>query len=74
MFIYDIFSFADNACLSYYADGTTLYLVGENQNTNRNILNKIFASLQKWFYDNYMILKPDKCCYLSSVLILAKVI
>ena len=63
IYIYDIFLFAENACLSNYADDTTLYSVGENHNTNKNI--KKFLSLQKWFYDNYMALKPGKCCYMS---------
>ena len=37
----------------------------EKITTNRNILNKFFLSLQKWFYDNYMVLNPGKCCYMS---------
>ena len=65
IYISDIFLFYDNVYLSNYAADTTLYLIGENHNTNRNILNKIFLSLQKWFYDNYMVLNPGKCCYLS---------
>ena len=24
-----------------------------------------FLSLQKWFYDSYMVLNPGKCCYMS---------
>ena len=65
IYINDIFLFPDNGCLSNYADDTTLYSIGENHNTTRNILNKNFLSLQKWFYDNYMVLNPGKCCYMS---------
>ena len=36
----DIFLFSDTVCLSNYVNHTTLYLIGENQNTNRNILQK----------------------------------
>ena len=61
----DIFLFPDNGCLSNYADDATLYSIGENHNTNRNILVKSFLSLQKWFYDNYMVLNQGKCCYMS---------
>ena len=57
--------FLDNACLSNYADDTTVYSIEENHSTNRNILNKNFLPLQKWFFDNYIILKPGKCCYKS---------
>ena len=65
IYINDIFLFPDNGCLSNYADGTTLYSIGENHNTNRNILIKSFLPLQKWFYDNYMVLNQGKCCYMS---------
>ena len=65
IYITDIFLFSDNVCLSNYANDTTLYSIGENHNTNRNILNKFFLSLQKWFYDSYMVLNPSKCCYMS---------
>ena len=37
----------------------------KKHNTNRNILNKNFLSLQKWFYENYTVLNPGKCCYMS---------
>ena len=60
------FLFADNECLSKYADDTTLYSIGKNHNTNRKfLLNKNLLSLQKWFYDTYMVLNPGKCCYTS---------
>ena len=65
IYINDIFLFPDNVCLRNYGDDTTLYLIGENHNTNRNILNKNFLSQRKWFYDNYMVLNPSNCCYMS---------
>ena len=58
IYINDIFLFPNNEYLSNYAYDTTLYSIGENHNTTRNILNKKFLSLQKWFYDNYMVLNP----------------
>ena len=42
IYISDIFVFPDNVCLSNYADAITLHLIGENWNTNRNILYKNF--------------------------------
>ena len=65
IYINDKFLFLDNVCLSNYADDTTLYSIGENHNTNRNILNKNCLSLQKCFYDNYVVLNSVKCCYMS---------
>ena len=32
---------------------------------NKNILNKKCLSLQTWFYGNYLVFNPGKCCYLS---------
>ena len=63
--INDIFLLPDNACLSNYVDDTTLYSIGEYHNINRNILNKIFLSLQQWFYENYTVLNLGKYCYMS---------
>ena len=65
IYINDIFLFPDNVCLSNYADDTTPYSIGENHSTNRNILNKNFLSLKKWFYDRYVVSNPGKCCYMS---------
>ena len=64
IYINNILLFPDNGCLSNYADDITLYSIGENHN-NKNILNKNFLSLQKCFYDNYIVLNSSKCCYLS---------
>ena len=64
IYINDIFLFPDNVCLSNYVDDAIPYSIGENHNTNRNNLNKKFLSLQKWFYDSYMVLNPGKYCYI----------
>ena len=42
-----------------------IYSIGKNHNINRNISNKKKLFLQKWFYDNYMVLIPGKCGYMS---------
>ena len=63
--INDIFLFPENVCSSNYAHDTILYSIGENHNTYRNILNKNFLSLQKWFHGNYIVLNPGKCCYMK---------
>ena len=60
IYINEILLFPDKVYLTNYADDTTLYSIGENHNTNRNILNNFFLSLQKCFYDNYMVLNPGK--------------
>ena len=37
--MFNIFFFADNACLSNYADDTTLYSTGEDHNSYINLSN-----------------------------------
>ena len=49
IYINDTLLFADNVCISNYAEHTTLYSTGKNHNTNRNTTNKNFLFLQKWF-------------------------
>ena len=39
IYVNDIFVSPDNGFLSNYADNTSLYSIGENHNTNRNILS-----------------------------------
>ena len=65
IYVNGIFLFADNASLSNYANDTTIYSIVKNHNNNRDISNKNCLSLQKWFYDNYMVLHPGECCYMS---------
>ena len=47
IYMSDIFPFPDNVCLGNYVDGTNLYSIEENHNTNINISNEHFSSLQK---------------------------
>ena len=55
IYINEILLSGNNAYLSNYANDTTLYLVQESHNTNRNIFKKIFYLYKigfmttKWF-------------------------
>ena len=55
IYVNDIFLFPDNVCLSNYADDATLYSIGENHNTNRNILKNNFYLYKMSFSSN-----PDR--------------
>ena len=60
-YINGIYYFVDSAFLRNYADDTTLYSIQNNSKRNQEILNNNFTALQKWFYENYMVLNPSKC-------------
>ena len=47
LYINDICLFPNNVCLGNYADDTTLYSFGENENTSRNIFFFFFKYLYK---------------------------
>ena len=32
---------------------------------NQSVLKQNFICLQKWFYENYMVLNPGKCYYIT---------
>ena len=54
--------FVDTAFLGNYADGATIYPMQNNPpKSNQAILNYNFTTLQKWFYENYMVLNTSKC-------------
>ena len=55
MYINDIFFFVGEAFLSN-ADETALYFVKKTS---------LFLYLQKWFHDNYLVLNPGKCYYMT---------
>ena len=65
IYINDIFLFVDEAFLSNYADDTVLYSIHKNHISNQSVLKQNFICLQKWFYENYMVLNPGKCCYMT---------
>ena len=65
IYINDISLFVDEAFLSNYADDTVLYSIYKNHISNQSVLKQNFICLQKWFYENYMVLNPGKCCYMT---------
>ena len=65
IYINDIFLLVDEAFLINYADDTALYSIHKNNISNQSVLKQNFICLQKWFYENYMVLNPGKCCYMT---------
>ena len=61
IFLNDIFYFINNGNLSNYADDNTLYSTGKSLNMVKENLKISFLIMQKWFYENHMVLNPMKC-------------
>ena len=65
IFINDLFLFANKSEICNYADDNTLYSANKNINQIISNLSNDFETLTKWFYDNYMVLNPDKCHFMT---------
>ena len=65
MFINDLFLFIETDTLCNYADDNTMYYSYKNSNIVISRLRHDFAIIPEWFYENYMVLNPDKCHFLS---------
>ena len=64
IFLNDIFYFINNGNLCNYADDNTLYSIRKNLNMVKENLKINVLIMQKWFYENHMVLNPGKCHYL----------
>ena len=64
IFLNDIFYFISNGNHSNYADDNMLYSIGKNLNVAKKNLKINFFIMQKWFYENHMVLNPGKSQYL----------
>ena len=65
IFINDIFLFLETSNLCNYADDNTLYSCEKNFDIVNEKLKTDFKTLQIWYRDNYLILNPDKCHYMT---------
>ena len=64
IFLNDIFLFVSKCQLCNYADENTLYKLGKNMQKIKNDLEIDFMILHKCFYENHLVLNPDKCHYI----------
>ena len=65
IFINDLLLSTDKSILCNYADHNALYTSGNDANAVINKLKQDFSKIFKWFYENFMILNLDKCCFLT---------
>ena len=66
IFINDLFYFIDNdyCHICNYADDNSLYTIDKNAENIKTILAKNFKQLTTWFYENFMVLNPEKCHFM----------
>ena len=62
----------NKAFLNNSVDDAALYSVQRNHILNQFIFKKNFVYLQKWFHDNYIVLNPGKCYYMTFGLNIVK--
>ena len=55
-----MFLFGSKSEICSYADDNTLYSANKNIGQIISNLSNDFKTLTKWFYDNYVVLNPDK--------------
>ena len=65
IFINDIFLFAKNSTLCYYADDNTQFSCEKAFDQVINNLQIDFYTLKVWFYDNFLVLNPKKCHFMT---------
>ena len=60
LFINDLIFFIQYRTLRNYADDNNLFSMGKNKYEIKNILSSDFRVVNDWFYENFMVLNPEK--------------
>ena len=66
IFLNDIFLSLQKCDLVNYADESTLFTSDKSISNIMNSVSHDFTILSKWFYNNFMVLNPDKCSFMLS--------
>ena len=56
--------FIQYCTLSNYADDNNLFSMGKNKDEIKNILSSDFRVVNDWFYENFMVLNPEKSYFI----------
>ena len=60
LLINDLIFFIQYCTLSNYGDDNNLFSMGKNKDEIKNILSSDFRVVNDWFYENFMVLNPEK--------------
>ena len=64
IFLNDLFPYPKEQFLSNYADGNTLFSIGNTIESVKKALSNDFRITQNWFHENLMVLNAKKYHYL----------
>ena len=64
IFMDDLVLFIQYTILGYYSDDNNISINGRNTKSYKKLLLLDLKTLTECFYDNYMIIDPDKCSYM----------
>ena len=64
LFVNDLVFFIERCTLSNYADDNNLSISEEDKELIKSMLSSDFMIVENWFFENYMILNPEKCYFM----------
>ena len=64
LFINDLVFFIEQCTLSNYANDNNLSISGEDKELTKSMLSSNFMIVENWFFENHMILNPEKCYFM----------
>ena len=64
LLINDLTFFIEQCTLSNYADDNNLSISVEDKELIKSMLSSEFMIVEDWFFENYMILNPEKCYFM----------
>ena len=65
IFFNDIFLFVERSTICNYADDNTLFSCEKNFDIVYENLRWDFSIIKKWYFDNFLVLNPDKCYFMT---------
>ena len=67
LFVNDLVLFIQCCMLSNYADDNNLFSMGKNKDQVKTFLSSDFKIISNWFYENFMVLNPEKGHFMGTV-------
>ena len=65
IFVNDVFYFVHNSNICNYADDNTIYSCNKSYDEIVRCLQSDFSNLNNWFFNNFLVLNPGKCHFMT---------